>query len=206
MKRTTTCAYYRKLIETGELNVPFEAGRKQDLQQHLTVCSECRSHRAHERKLSELLEDSFLTYAHGNSELASTIHSALPGKTAAPRKFPAARFPALEAAAALVLFCAGLYAGWLITGRNGEHNLQGNPGRIAAPGRGGTALPGSQLISTGNRRHTVLPENKLRTSERRRFKIIFGGNADIRIEINHEESLMEDLDPDPEKKLDKFLY
>ncbi len=215
MKRSP-CETCRNLIARNAIHAPLSGKEREQLQAHLAVCSRCRTFLSEEQHLSELLEDSFLSSARGNSMLSADIHAALPEQTETAdvrRFFPAHRFLTLEAAAAVVLFLLGIGAGWLISGSGGLPSGNTGPAVSETPNGETTGSAPSTLISTGSRNHTLLPENKLKTSDRRRLKFIFPGESNIRIEINHEASLMEELAPDHKKEqytrpeeLDKRLY
>lgn len=187
---TFSCQDIQEMIQTAELRMPLTDDQRAVMTAHLDRCGDCQDFQNREKALSEQMDDGFISIAREGLHLTETIQAALPEQKPAPaaRRFS---FTRLEAAAALVLFSAGLFVGYVLTRPAGETPPAPNGSAGIHQNAGDTARP--RYISAGQRSHQVLPDKFFRSSERRSVKLRLPGSSDIRLEVDYEELLLEDL-------------
>ena len=176
--KNMTCEQAREFLAAREMKLPFEPEAAHACEQHLAGCESCRRVLLEGRELSELLAASLAPYAEGAEELAERIAIDLPARRAAPSYWRSQVFR-FDAAAAALLFGAGLFVGWW---------FRPAPPPAVAPGPvAPVATVAPQLIgSSGTLAHELLPRDRVRTSERRRFIIVNPVAPDVILEVDRQ--------------------
>jgi hypothetical protein len=189
--RTVTCSEAAELVSARELGLGLEPGQEEALEAHLAACDSCRRVLEREQKLSALVASHAGSFAEACEPLAASIAAALPERSGRTRGGP--RFFRLEAAAAVLLFAAGMFVGTQFGSGPGpqggeEKRVSGAPVEVEGP-----LLVGHMR----NIAHELLPEDRLRTVGGSRFLFVDPDNPDLKIELDIE-SILEDLNAEYE--------
>ncbi len=179
--KNVTCGEVREFLAAREMKLPAAPEAAHACELHLAACESCRRALLEGRELSELLAASLASYAEGADELAERIAEDLPAQRAAPVYWRSHAFR-LDAVAAVLLFGAGLFVGWWF---QPAPPPAGTPVVEQAPVAPAPVAP--QLVgSSGTIAHELLPRDRVRTSERRRFIIVNSVNPDVILEVDRE--------------------
>jgi hypothetical protein len=176
-----TCEQVRELLAAEELRYAAAPEAKDACERHLLVCACCRRAFAEGKEMTELLESSLAVYKSGAAECAARIAAALPAQRVRSA-YLGSRLFRLDAAAAVLLFGAGLFVGWLFQGGGAP---SASPVIVErAPALAAPVVP--QVV--GNRAttaHQLLPGDRVRTSGQRSFIIVNPKRPDMSIEVDH---------------------
>jgi len=197
-ERPEACRKAHESILRRELGFKTEKEERDSLARHLEECPDCRKLSAEERAVSEML----LRHAERGDQrcegMAARIAVALPERIAAPWWFR----PSVRAAAAVLLFAAGVFVGTLLRSRGrleesaGGSTVKALP-TVAAHSTVPLALPACWTSGRDRLVHRVLPGARVITVGKRHFSLFNPERPDVRIEVDYE-SRVQDVLYEPE--------